>query len=253
MDRLLKLTDYLEKWTLIAPDRPLYTFLSRSGDPVASYSYASFHARTNGLAHILVDEIGIVLGEPVLLVYPPGLEMISAFMACVKAGAIPVPVPPPAVSHFSAASQRLTLISKNAGATRALTDQGLLSAISKLREASSTLSTVRDCVSFQTIDWIATNGLGEPLTHFEQRNQCVLFLQYTSGSTQGPRGVMISHENIINNSGCDVVGDHPIGVLVATAFPRYGPYRILPFSDRLGRLNIPFLLQRFSPPSLALA
>src|SRR6202030_4691020 len=122
---MLRLTSYLAKWSKTTPDRPLYTYLNRAGNPVDSYTYASFHARTNGLARILADEIKIAPGEPVLLVYPPGLELIAAFIACVKVGAIPVPVPPPATSGFAAASQRLTLIAKNSGAKVALTDHSV--------------------------------------------------------------------------------------------------------------------------------
>ena len=79
----------------------------------------------------------IAPGEPVLLVYPPGLELIAAFIACVKVGAIPVPVPPPATSGFAAASQRLTLIAKNSGAKVALTDHSVVSAISSQHGATN--------------------------------------------------------------------------------------------------------------------
>ena len=96
------LTDYLERWARTAPDRPLYTFLDRASNPICSYTYANFHLRTNGLARVLADEVGIEPGEPVLLVYPPGLEMIVAFIACAKAGAVPaarIPAIPPWVMN----------------------------------------------------------------------------------------------------------------------------------------------------------
>ena len=112
------LTDCLERWSTVAPDRPLYTFINRACNPVGSYTYASFHLRTNGLAHVLAREIGIKPGESILLVYPPGLEFIVAFIACVKAGALPIPLPAPIPSAFSAARQRLRVVSENAGAVQ---------------------------------------------------------------------------------------------------------------------------------------
>jgi acyl-CoA synthetase (AMP-forming)/AMP-acid ligase II len=137
-----QLTDYLQKWTRSAPDRALYTFLDRACNPVESYTYGRFHARTNGLAHVLAHEIGVKPGEPLLLVYPPGLEIIVAFIACVKVGAIPVPVPAPAASALTAASQRLSVISASAGVTRALTDHSLLSVLSFLRDGKRACSAV---------------------------------------------------------------------------------------------------------------
>jgi thioester reductase-like protein len=208
---MLRLTDYLAEWARSTPDRPLYTFLNRAGHPIDSYTYASFHARTNGLARLLADAIKIDPGEPVLVVYPPGLELIAAFFACVKAGAIPVPVPPPAAAGFAAASERLALIVNHSGAKLALTDRSVVTVIASQRQATNTTPATIASVHHLGIDWIATNGLGEPAEHFEDRSQPLLFLQYTSGSTQEPRGVMVSHENIIANS--RGVGRHqPIGV-----------------------------------------
>jgi thioester reductase-like protein len=196
---MLTLTDYLRSWASKAPDRPLYTFLDRTGNPIDSYTYASFHARTNGLARWLVDEVGLTCGEPVLLVYPPGLEMIAAFIACVKAGAIPVPVSAPATSVGAATSQRLTLISLDAGARRALTDISLLPSLSPRGEHAHPAPQASTSDG-DPIDWIATNGVGEPSADFAERTHPLLFLQYTSGSTQEPRGVMVSHGNVIANA-----------------------------------------------------
>ncbi len=208
---MLTLTDHLERWAETDPHRSLFTFLNRSGHPVFSYTYASFHARTNGLARVLVEEVGVAHGEPVLLVYPPGLEMIVAFIACSKAGAIPVPVPPPSAAALALANERLTLVAASAGAKWALTDKVLFSAISAVREALPLTSTAMPQIRFIEMDWIATNDLGEPAEHFDRRDQPLLFLQYTSGSTRAPRGVMVSHENVITN--CRATVDHvPVGV-----------------------------------------
>ena len=136
--------------------------------------------------------------------------MIVAFMACVKAGAMPVPLPAAVPSAFSAVRQRLSSVSLDAGATRALTDRSLLESVSSLREANNDHSAASTGVGLPAIDWIATNGLVEPSEHFEDRSQPLLFLQYTSGSTQEPRGVMVSHENVIANS-C-AIGGGPVAV-----------------------------------------
>src|SRR6516164_1638188 len=171
-----KLTDCLQKWARISPDRTLYTFLDRDCNPAGSYTYASFHLRTNGLARILADEIRIKPAEPVLIVYPPGLEMIAAFIACVKAGAIPVPVPAPPAAALAAASQRLAIICNSAGVTRALTEQSLLATLSSMRETSKVNAASPARARLLAIDWFATDGLGDPSDYFENRSQPLLFL-----------------------------------------------------------------------------
>ena len=178
------LTECLETGVRSVPDRPLFTFLDRALRPVGAYTWRGFHHRTNGLARVLVDDLGVEAGEPILLVYPPGLEMIAAFVACVKIGAVPVPVPPPAGSTSAVAAERLTLICGDAGAKRGLTDSSLLAGLAEV-----------DAVS-----WADTTGLRQPLAHFESRERELLFLQYTSGSTQAPRGVMVTHSNVLANS-----------------------------------------------------
>src|SRR5262245_51963384 len=111
MDRL---TARLAAQAAADPARPLFTFLDRGGAVLASYTYGEFHRRTNGLARALAEKAGVAVGEPVLLVYPPGLEMIAAFMACAKAGALPVPVPPP--GGPGDAAERLRGVAMSAGA-----------------------------------------------------------------------------------------------------------------------------------------
>ena len=187
------LTACLERWAAEIPEHRLFTFADRALRTLAAYTWREFHERTNGLADALVNTIGAAADEPILLVYPPGLEMIAAFMACVKAGAIPVPVPAPAASS-AAATERLKLVCADAGASRGLTDTSLQRALEGLTD----------------LTWTDTSLLRGTLARFESRASDVLFLQYTSGSTQAPRGVMVTHENVVANSA--LTHDRPVGV-----------------------------------------
>jgi acyl-CoA synthetase (AMP-forming)/AMP-acid ligase II len=84
------------------PDRPLYRFLGRAGDIRESYTYGEFIERTTDIAIHIQRTSPMAPGERVLLAYPPGLEMICAFFACVRLGLIPVPVYPPTTQGFKA-------------------------------------------------------------------------------------------------------------------------------------------------------
>ena len=77
------------------PDKLLYSYLDVNGNPIESYTYASFLHRVEAIAGYLWQEGRFAAGDRLLLAYPPGLEMICAFYGCVRAGLIPVPVYPP--------------------------------------------------------------------------------------------------------------------------------------------------------------
>src|SRR5215470_12265200 len=92
------IADYLEKWVEDIPEQALYTFIDGAQQIVESYTYRRLHERSNYLAACLQATGRIRCGSPILLIYPPGLEVIVAFFACLKLGAIPVPIPPPDAS-----------------------------------------------------------------------------------------------------------------------------------------------------------
>ena len=117
MDTIL---DYLGHWVAVHPDKCFSVFLDRHGKPRETYTYQSFEARTRFLAEYIHDKTAPQPGDRVALVYPPGLEMVAAFVACVRMGAIPVPVPPVA-SVANGGASRLGSVMLDSGAALALT------------------------------------------------------------------------------------------------------------------------------------
>ncbi len=194
------------------PQKLLYGFCDAEGQMRESYSYGAFVQRTNDIAMHLMREHAFEPGERVLLVYPPGIEMLCAFFACIRLGLIPVPVCPPSSHGFAATLHRMNFIAEDCGATAVLTDRSYFWSI-KLRRARSqiaALSRVRDRTS--RLQWIVTSD-AEPCgrADLRQAHSEILFLQYTSGSTRDPRGVMVTHRNVLEN--CATVFDYgPIGV-----------------------------------------
>src|SRR5918993_3456766 len=182
------LIGYLEHWATVQPDQPYSIFLNVHGNATESYTYRELDQRTRYLAEYLSRDVGLKRGDRALLVYPPGLEIVVAFFACARIGVIPVPVYPPSVERGLA---KLNFIVNDCQPAVALTTQRFQSADSK---------------------WIATDHVrGEPSRIFADDPYPILFLQYTSGSTSDPKGVCVSHENVIHN--CRAVADHtPVGV-----------------------------------------
>lgn len=81
---------FLER-TTATPNKVLFEFCNDNSEIIAKYTYSEFEHKTRNLAkHLLAYK-----GQCALLVYPPGLDFILAFVACLRAGVIAVPVYPP--------------------------------------------------------------------------------------------------------------------------------------------------------------
>jgi thioester reductase-like protein len=194
------------------PDRPLYRFLGRAGDIRESYTYGEFIERTTDIAIHIQRTSPMAPGERVLLAYPPGLEMICAFFACVRLGLIPVPVYPPTTQGFKASLYKMNFIAIDCDAAAILTSRSYYWSmkLNRTRDQLSSFSFRKDRTALMT--WImSTDAETHRSETLQEGHSDILFLQYTSGSTNEPKGVMVTHENILAN--CEAVVDHlPIGV-----------------------------------------
>ena len=139
-------------------------------------TYAQLDARARTIAAGLAD----ARGERVLLVYPPGLEYVAALFGCFYAGAVAVPAYPPDPSRLERSLPRLEAIIRDATPKVVLT-----------------IAVLTELVGGDTL---ATDTLPEG-SYFEPAEPGdVALLQYTSGSTAAPRGVMLTHANLLHNS-----------------------------------------------------
>lgn len=198
MAQLDTILDYMDHWAAVHPEKCFSAFLDRHGKPRETYTYQSFEARTRFLAEYIHDETALQRGDRVALVYPPGLEMVASFVACVRIGAIPVPVPP-VTSVAKGGASRLRSVMLDSGAALALTDSSFGSAPRGHREVGDHAG-LEDPLAPLGIQWLATDRLqGLARGGTTDNPTQTLFLQYTSGSTGAPKGVVVSHQNVIHN------------------------------------------------------
>jgi acyl-CoA synthetase (AMP-forming)/AMP-acid ligase II len=134
-------------------------------------------------------------GDRVLLLYPTGLEFIAAYFGCLYAGVIAVPVPPPNPAQPQRTLPRVQAITNDARPSVAFTTSSLLSQIEGLFTQAPDLRTMRWLAS-DTVAGTLAEGWEEPAVTSTTR----ALLQYPSGSTTAPRGVMVSHGNLLHNS-----------------------------------------------------
>lgn len=174
-------------------DQPVYHFIEAEHKPIQTLTYAQLGQRVKALAAAL--QARNAAGEPVILLCPPGLNYMVAYWACVMAGAIAVPAYPPVIGRLEKTLPRLEAILSDCKPVIALAQADLLGIAGQLAERSEV---------FAQLIWLDVAAVDESLgDRWQQPNLApndVAFLQYTSGSTSTPKGVMVSHANILHNS-----------------------------------------------------
>jgi FkbH-like protein len=165
-----------------------YTFLVDGEETTETITYAQLAAKARAIGAMLIRNNARM--ERILLVFEPGLEYIEAFYGCLVAGCIAVPSYPPLSKRLK---PRFESIIKDSGATIALTTTTVL------RKIEDRLGIIKNSnVSWVTIDNLADDN--EDLHGIAVDPRSVCFLQYTSGSTGAPKGVMVTNGNLLNNS-----------------------------------------------------
>src|ERR1700722_13481465 len=188
--------DHLDRLADEHPDKLLYSYLDVNGDSLESYTYASFLHRAEAIAGHLRKQHRFAAGDRLLLAYPPGLEMICAFFGCVRAGLIPVPVYPPSSRGFQSALYKMVHIAKDCQAAGILTSKDYHASLKTNLTRSGVCASGVDVDYISGLPWIVTEDFVDMISDepFFGTSK-ILFLQYTSGSTMEPKGVMVTHEN----------------------------------------------------------
>jgi thioester reductase-like protein len=211
--------DHLDRLADEHPDKLLYSYLDANGDPIESYTYASFLRRAQAIAGHLRKDDRFAAGDRLLLAYPPGLEMICAFFGCVRAGLIPVPVYPPSSRGFQSALYKTVHIAKDCQAAGILTSRDYHASLKTNLARRGVSASGVDVDYISGLPWIATEDFVDTISDRPPVDPSkILFLQYTSGSTMEPKGVIVTHENILNTYA--LVIDHPAPVVVSW-LPQY--------------------------------
>ncbi|HZX26266.1 MAG TPA: condensation domain-containing protein, partial [Telluria sp.] len=215
-------------------DRIAYTYMADGDNVSGTITFAELDRAARRLAAHLQQ--WTEPGDRILLVYPPSLDYIVAFYACVYAGVTAVPALPPANARTF---PRLLLIAQDAEPRIALAPPGIVGKMRQLQaESPSTLT---------RLDWRAVDELDDAAAEWHRppvTQDSLMFLQYTSGSTGAPKGVMVSHGNILANlrliqasfpmSPDDTAVSwlpphHDMGLIIKIIFPMYAGSHCIQF------------------------
>ncbi len=211
-EKLPTFIDVLQKRVELSDNQKAFTFLTSSGEDV--FTYNDLSKRIRRLAAFL--QKNNLSGERALLLYPPGMEYIIGYFACLYAGVIAVPVYPPDPSRLNKTLPRIQVIAKDAKAKIALSTQNIVNDVVEwkkiLKNDAPDLTKTNQQIKNHSsqfddlfnLKWIATDTFSDEIENDwlypNVTPDSIAYLQYTSGSTGSPKGVMISHENLLHNT-----------------------------------------------------
>lgn len=175
------------------PDKEACNYLNESvNSSSVSVTYLDLDRAARRIAKKLQKHL--MAGDRIILLFKPGVEFISAFFGCLYAGVIAVPVNLPKFSHADRGISRLKSIVSNSQADLLFTSAEIKSSASNIFSNDSCLKnlkyiTIDEADQYSSEEWIKP----------DIQPETIAFLQYTSGSTSQPKGVKVSHSNLIHN------------------------------------------------------
>jgi amino acid adenylation domain-containing protein len=169
-------------------DSPAYVFLGNDLEATHVLSYAGLHGSGEAIAQKL--RALSRPGDRVLLSFNNDMDAVQLFWGCILAGVVPIPAPAPDAQQGRGSEARLSSIATDAGVALALTHASHI---------EHGMAQIPDLEWHSLPSLLAIEHEPDPFIWADgvEAMADIAYLQYTSGSTSAPRGVEITHENVL--------------------------------------------------------
>jgi acyl-CoA synthetase (AMP-forming)/AMP-acid ligase II len=188
-DRARCMIDLLRDRAATQPDDPAFTFLDAGEGEGASLTWRALERRSRAIGTAIARRVDP--GARVLVMLPPSIDFVPAFFGVLYAGGIAVTAYPPTGGRADRTAERLRGMISDSGVSLLVGSRKSEAPEAESPKAEAALPWL-DLASVD--DDLADEWRAPGLT-----GQSLAFLQYTSGSTSAPRGVMVSHANLLHN------------------------------------------------------
>jgi acyl-CoA synthetase (AMP-forming)/AMP-acid ligase II len=192
-DNLPSLVELLRRRAAVGADALAFTFLADGETERDRLTYAALDAQARAIAATLAER-GVAPGARAILLFPPGLDFIAAFFGALYAGVVAVPCYPPHPSQVARSLARLVAVTGDAEPSIVLCSTGTIDLAPIIARHAPTMATL-PWLATDTIHLVRSDEWSQP----DVGTDTLAFLQYTSGSTASPRGVMVTHGNLLHN------------------------------------------------------
>lgn len=203
------LIDFIEFYASRFPNEVAFRYLTEEG--VKTLTYGELREKAQIVATVIREKVGY--GGNALLLYKPSLDFIISFVACLYAGITAVPTYPPIPRRLNIDIFRLELISNDANPKIILADSFSAGLLKQALLKENSLAILNMLFTFgrqkgpdlmlnkipmlETTSIKITSKKNFVLTNTSPQD--IAYLQYSSGSTDNPKGIMVSHDNLLQN------------------------------------------------------
>jgi acyl-CoA synthetase (AMP-forming)/AMP-acid ligase II len=186
----LTLIQSLERTAAVSPNKRAFRYLVDGDDDVEELSYSELLVQSRALAGEITRHAKP--GDRVVLLFQSGLDSVVSLFACMFASVVAVPVPPPHPGRITAQADRLLRVVRDSSPVAIISSDALVDAIEQFAAVSWELAAptwISASTQFGSVPYLPPPPVSDDLA----------LLQYTSGSTSTPRGVMLTHGNFTAN------------------------------------------------------